>query len=237
MSGVVARYWKPGEDFLQNTFHFPSFKNLPHENGLEYGYWMPDHLGVYNPSCIWFFMAEITNDETSQIHALRNRILVRDRDGGGCPVLFYPDPEDLEDFDFKTLKKGSTILVTNGQKHDFMDLSVGLRIEDLDKVSVVPCCMSDLLQLSSVHHTKDAKCWSCGVQDISITASGSNSSGADGKALKKCSACKMVRYCSKDCQKKDWIDIHKRTCKAVPIFQKLTLIDFMKCDDRAFLRL
>ena len=30
--------------------------------------------------------------------------------------------------------------------------------------------------------------------------------------LKKCSACKTVRYCSKECQKKAW-KIHKRTCK------------------------
>lgn len=30
--------------------------------------------------------------------------------------------------------------------------------------------------------------------------------------LKKCSACKTVRYCSKECQKKAW-RTHKPTCK------------------------
>lgn len=58
--------WKQGEDFLQNTFHFPSFRDLPHENDIEEGYWKCDHSGVYVPACTWFFMAEITNDECSQ---------------------------------------------------------------------------------------------------------------------------------------------------------------------------
>ena len=240
LSRVATRYWKPGEDFLQNSFHFPSFKNLPHENSLEYGYWERDNLGRHTPACIWFFMAEIVNAEASQSSFLRNRVDVRDRDGGECPIFFYP--KDLGDFDFKTLKKGSTILVTNGQKHNFLDLSVGLRIEYLDCASVMPCSMSDLLQLSNVYHTKKGtRCWSCSTLSTSASVSSSDGDRASavgsGNKLKKCAACKMAVYCSRSCQIKDWKEGHKRTCKAMPLFHKLTLIDFLKYDDGAFLRL
>ncbi|GJE84500.1 zinc finger MYND domain-containing protein [Phanerochaete sordida] len=35
-----------------------------------------------------------------------------------------------------------------------------------------------------------------------------------GKELKRCGACKLVRYCSAACQKEDW-GRHKATCKAI----------------------
>jgi hypothetical protein len=35
----------------------------------------------------------------------------------------------------------------------------------------------------------------------------------DANALKKCSSCKTVRYCTAECQKKDWNAIHKKECK------------------------
>lgn len=38
--------------------------------------------------------------------------------------------------------------------------------------------------------------------------------------LKTCSGCKLVKYCSKNCQTKSWKDIHKRECKV-----------FRKCKD------
>ena len=243
-SGVTSRYWKPGEDFLQNTFHFPSFRDLPDENEIEDGYWEPDRYGVYQPACVWFFMGEIIYDETAQIPFLRNRVFVRDRDGGECPISFYPEDGF---FDFKTLKKGSTVLVTNGQRHNFLDLTVGLRVGYLDNVAVVPCSMSDLLKLSNVYHTKtNTRCWSCSEKDISASASASSSASVSSSSgegatagsteLKKCAACRMATYCSKDCQKKDWKEGHKKTCKAVPLFKKLTQIDYMKVDDRSFLR-
>lgn len=224
--------WKPGQDFLQNTFHFPSFTRLPHENEVEDGYWKPDHYGVFRPACTWFFMAEITFDETSQIPFLRNRVGVRDRAGmENIPIYFYPEGGF---FDFKTLKKGNTIFVTDGQKHHFLDLTIGLRIEQLDTVAVAPCSMSNLLLLSKLYHEKkDTKCWCCGEEEDTTASPPVASSAADSETLKKCGACKMARYCSKVCQKKHWKEIHKVTCKAVPIFRKLTTINYTKSDQRA----
>jgi hypothetical protein len=231
--------WKYGEDFLQNTFHFPAFSDLPEEYDLEDGYWKEDHNGVFKPSCTWFFMAEITDDGTAQISFLRNKIDVRDRAGQEYLVAFYPEDGYL---DFKTLKKGSTILVTSAQKHDFMDGSSGLRIEHLDSVSVIPCNMSDLMILSKLYHeNKYTKCWCCGMEETVLRRDTSlietSSAVVSVEELKKCAACRMARYCSRDCQKKDWKEWHKRTCKAVPIFQKLASINYRKYDERAYLSL
>ena len=63
-------------------------------------------------------MADITNDELSQIPFYRNKISRAGRKN--INISFYPEDGD---FDFTTLKKGHTILVTNAQKHDFLDFS------------------------------------------------------------------------------------------------------------------
>jgi hypothetical protein len=39
-----------------------------------------------------------------------------------------------------------------------------------------------------------------------------NTCGATPPALSKCAACGAVKYCSKECQKKDWKQ-HKKVCK------------------------
>ena len=233
--------WKQGEDFLQNTFHFPSFKDLPHENDLDEGYWKCDLSGVYVPACTWFFMAEITDDKYSQIPFYRNQIVVTDRAGQrDIPIYFYPEGGS---FDFKLLKKGSTILVVNGQKHNFLDLSIGLRIEDLDTVSVAPCHVEDLFTLSKTYHANgDTKCWSCGKEGQKTKSSGAlgsdgatSSCSSQAEELKKCGACRVAHYCSKECQGKHWKEGHKRSCKAMPIFTKLTKINYSKYDSTAFL--
>ena len=232
------KMWKAGEDFLQNTFHFPPFRYLPHENGTEEGYWRKSFSGILNPGCTWFFMAEITNDRESQIPILRNRVDVRDRAGQqSIPIFFYPEDGV---FDFKTLKNGRTILVTNGQKHNFLDGSIGLRIEHLDMVSVVRCSMIELQQLSKVYHERNnAKCWWCDASPSTTTSVEYpvSSAAIATEGLKKCSACKLARYCSKDCQEKHWKREHKRSCKAVPLFQKLVAIDYTKYDNSSLLRL
>ena len=115
-------------------------------------------------------------------------------------------------------------------------------IEQLDSVSVAPCNISNLLLLSNLYHEKkDRKCWWCNKEDTSVAAEASAAAEASPVAghgeLKKCAACKMARYCSKDCQAKHWKEWHKRTCKAVPIFRMLTDINYAKYDeDKAFLR-
>lgn len=46
-----------------------------------------------------------------------------------------------------------------------------------------------------------SSCEKCGIED-----------GAEGQALEVCGGCRRVLYCSKECQKADWIE-HKAACK------------------------
>eukprot|EP01083_Nonionella_stella_P038553 104872_1 len=46
-------------------------------------------------------------------------------------------------------------------------------------------------------------CWSCNALDLN----------KDSKRLQKCSQCKLVVYCNRKCQRKDWKQFHKYHCK------------------------
>ena len=231
-------YWKTGEDFLQNTFHFPTFEDLPREGAFAKGYWKKSKKKGVSPACTWFFMGEITNDDVSQVGFLRNRVLVSDREGRDrIPIAFYPKSGFM---DYKLLKNFNTIFVASAEQHHFLDGSVGLRVENLSTVSIAPCMMDEMLVLSEIYHDrKDTYCWWCGSSNVSCQlgrncpSCGSSDRGEEG--LKKCSACKVARYCSRECQLNDWKECHKWSCKAMPIFTKLNKIDYTKFDTTALL--
>ena len=65
----------------------------------------------------------------------------------------------------------------------------------------LPCrCMKDRKPLSGPIGRKIKRCDACRIFKLNT-------------ALKDCSACKMVCYCSKECQISDWKDNHKHHCK------------------------
>ena len=208
-------------DTFQSEDYFPAFQDLGYENDLNPKYWQQTPFG-YDYAYTWCFVAEITDDEVSQISGpmFRNRVYVRDRKGQGhIPIFFYPEGGK---FDFRTLKRGHTICVIQAQQHLFADMTIGLRIEYLHTVKVIPCGLNDLFALSK-HYSQNANsCWGCGK-----TPSDEESS------LKKCAACQLACYCDKQCQTKDWKERHRVWCKAVPEFLKMTKIDYSKYDDSA----
>ena len=67
------------------------------------------------------------------------------------------------------------------EQHYFLDMTVGLRIESLNTIKVIPCGLSDLLALSKSYSQHSDSCWRCLKQD------------REG-SLKKCVACKVARY-------------------------------------------
>ena len=76
------------------------------------------------------------------------------------------------------------------EQHHFLDLTVGLRIEGLDTIKVIPCSLDELFAI-----TPNA-CWACKKEDRRVAA--------DGVSRKKCAACHAAQYCCKECQVKDW---------------------------------
>lgn len=216
------------KDILKSRHYFPSFQDLGDENDLDDQYWKENYYtGVWVQACTWCFLGEITDDESSQIPFLRNRVLVRDRMGReNIPIFFYPERGI---FDFKTLKKGHTICVMLAERHYFLDGSIGLRIESLDTVKVIPCALSDLFAMSTFYSQcqENAACWACEKKSTDSSAA------ASAVNLKKCAACHIAQYCCKECQVKDWKERHRRWCKALPEFLKMTNIDYSKYDEHA----
>lgn len=45
----------------------------------------------------------------------------------------------------------------------------------------------------------------------------------EGSILFKCSKCKVASYCSKDCQRQDWVDFHWAACEMMATSQMSTV--------------
>ncbi len=211
-----------GVDIFANEFYFPAFHDLGHEHDINLDRWYERSPGCLSRACTWCFLGEITNDECSQIPGamFRNRVFVKDRSGREIRILFYPETGH---FDFTTLRNGHTICVMLAEQHYFMDMTVGLRIEALDLVKVIPCSLNDLLELSSTYSKccDPSVCWHCGRRS--------------DHELKKCAACRVARYCDRECQTGDWKSRHRRWCKAMPEFIKMARIDYSQFDSEALI--
>ena len=209
------------KDILKDRHYFPPFDELCNENDLDFSYWKEDEdRDIWVQACTWCFLAEITNDETSQIPFMRNRVWVRDRQGrDNIPISFYPE-RGL--FDFKTLKKGYTVCVMLAEQHHFLDMTTGLRIENLDTIKVIPCGLDELFAISRSYSQCQNSCWTCNKEAVPEVVS-----------LKKCSRCHAAQYCCKECQVKDWKERHHRWCKALPEFLRMAKIDYSTYDEHA----
>ena len=206
-------------DVLSGKLVAPSFDDLPIDNDLDLRYYTNNYRGTYSVSRTWVFLGEITNNDFALFPFLRNRVLVRDRQGrANIPVYFYPEAGR---FDYGTLKTGHTVAVLFAEQHFFMDGSIGLRLEELNHVKVIPCGLNDLLELSKHYSLSEGKCWGC---------------GQEGKSLKKCGACKTGFYCNEKCQRQDWTKRHKKWCKAMPDFLFLSSLDYSIVNSKAVWR-
>ena len=205
------------EGLLQDHLNFPSFKELPRSREGDERYFGQDPRdGRWKPCRTWCFLAEIQDDKMSQTTtSFQNaQVLVRDKDGQSNIRVFFP--RTFGQFDLTTLKNGSTILVLYPESHTFMDGTSGVRIEKTDHVKVLECKLDDLLAMSLQYEKVKDKivCWCCGKPGISADA------------VKKCSRCRVAKYCDKQCQTKDWKARHKAWCGTIPDFIKLSKFKF-----------
>jgi hypothetical protein len=169
----------PPSPNLRNTITFPSFANLPAEDGINSLYYAPNlQTGIYRPTRHWAFLAEIV-DFTMFI---RLRIDVKDNSGRVLPVWTHTD--DRGKGLAQQCQQGSTLVVTYAEKHYFMDGTAGIKLEEGSSFRVLPHSMADLLAANDAVFEEDRKekCSSCGTK------------GGD-KGLKRCSRCKVTFYC------------------------------------------
>jgi hypothetical protein len=117
---------------LRNDKLFPSFDNCPDENDIDLDYYNQGNDGVFYPSRHWCLVGEIT--EVSFF--IRPRLILKDKAGAEIILSFYLDNEEAMTLDHDRLKQGHTVAVMYPQRHCFLDMSVGLRIEVANTVEV-----------------------------------------------------------------------------------------------------
>ena len=172
--------------------------------------------GNYVRSRTWCFVGEILQD----ISLWRRSLLIKDRAGYKIPIHFYPETGS---FDYTTLKEGRTVAILLAETHRFLDLSIGIRLENLDTIKVVKCNLDDLFEMSKCYAKRGEKqCWNEECEEEKYHA----------ESLMKCSSCKLAFYCDKKCQSVDWKERHCRWCKALPMFMKMASLDYTKVYSR-----
>ena len=189
---------------LTNRTLFPAFDALPDSRLLNENWYTRDGE-LRCPKAHWTFVGEIVR----VMHLTRFGLLVNDRDGKTVLVWLYPD--NHVKVDYSQFQVGFTVFIRYAERHHFMDGQIGIRIDDPEYVKVISISLSSALVFDQARADKPLVDEAHGVG--CVTCHGS-------PAPKRCAACKVVDYCSKDCQRQDWPN-HKVKCR---IWQEMTEI-------------
>ncbi|KAI9163965.1 SET domain-containing protein [Paramyrothecium foliicola] len=198
---------------LRDESMFPSFESLPWENDLDLDYYNTHDGITYSPTKHWCLLAEIVDIE----EFIRLRLLVRDKAGHEVIVAFYTDGRGTELRSQSPLKRGHTIAILYPQQHGFLDMTIGIRVEDSIMTRVFPMSLTDMFQLSDK------------VQQYTTTAAEESKCQACGKklpSLKRCARCLVFGYCDKSCQTRGWKEKgHNKECKLLADLDMKTLLE------------
>ncbi|KAF5627838.1 mynd finger and set [Fusarium sp. NRRL 25303] len=185
---------------LQDKKHFPGFEDLAWDNNLDTQYYRERDNGFWEPRKHWVFIGEIVEVDI----LFRVRLTVKDRDGLEIPIAIYTESRGVE-LGPSNLQVGNTIIIFYAVKHLFMDMTIGIRHEDLQYLKIFPISFDNMMQLSDK------------IQTHAILAEGMRTChGCNNKAAKlmKCAKCGFFWYCGQKCQLRGWKENgHKEDCK------------------------
>lgn len=186
---------------LRNSVNFPAFSGLPYEHDVDSTYY---NEGPYRsaPRQHWCFLGEIVGS----YGLCRVLLRVKDKDGQVVTIGLYTD--DRGQALAPQIKEGHTVAVLYGEQHSFLDMTVGIRVEEASVIRIIPCSLDQLLKASdevAARNSQPKCCGSCGKEENT----------SDNTHLRLCARCKQASYCGEVCQKKAWVDGHKVDCKAL----------------------
>lgn len=120
---------------LQDKKHFPGFEDLAWDNNLDIQYYRQRDNGYWEPRKHWVFIGEIVEVDI----LFRVRLTVKDRDGLEIPIAIHTEARGVE-VGASNLQVGRTVVIFYAVKHLFMDMTIGIRHEDLQYLKV--CILS-----------------------------------------------------------------------------------------------
>jgi hypothetical protein len=174
---------RTSESLLRNNVTFPAFSDLPHENDVDPTYY-DEGPYKFSPRRHWCFLGEIVDS----YGLFRVLLRVKDKDGQVVTIGLYTD--DRGRALAPHIKEGHTVVVLYGEQHSFLDMTVGIRVEEASIIRIIPCSLEQLLKASDDVAVRNFNgqsrcCGSCGKEE--------NTSG--NTRLRLCTRCKHTSYC------------------------------------------
>ena len=215
--GRPSSKYCPNINKLDNHIDCPSFLDVCHENEPDAPYYRFTDVLVL-PARYWCMMGEI--EEVNLF--IRPRIVIRTRFNETFPIAFYLDRDQHPTtFSFHDAVVGHVMVILYPAKHDFLDMTTGIRQEDPDTVVIFKCSMQELIKIFASMMMNPPVCFQC-------QATQKNSSTPESLSLKQCSKCRIALYCSQSCQVQHWKSNHKNLCSSMKYLQKLRQLDFTR---------
>jgi len=221
----------PNINKLDNHVDCPSFDALCHEDEPCEPYWR-FMRGSIKQVRRWCLMGEIEKVN----YFIRPHFLIRTRFNEKVTISFYLEENDTpRTFSFDDALIGHTILIMYPEKHDFADMTTGIRQEDGDLVVIFKCSMETLIKTFG-SMIGSPVCFHCEARPSSTTYDLSlekkenfdecSQPTSANISLKKCLRCGIALYCNKLCQTQHWKDSHKKLCSSMKYLQLLRELDF-----------
>ncbi|KAG2141902.1 hypothetical protein DEU56DRAFT_270264, partial [Suillus clintonianus] len=170
------------KSLLRNSIHFPTFSDLPDENEVPSTYYEEGPPSTFSPIQHWCFLGEIV----ASIGLTRVLLRVKDKDGQVITIGLHTDDRGRPLV--PQIKEGHTVAVLYGQQHGFLDMSVGIRVEEDGLLKIIPCSLDQLLKASDVVALRKDQSGCCGY-------CGKEENTSDSTPLLLCSRCKQASYC------------------------------------------
>ncbi|ORY68929.1 uncharacterized protein BCR38DRAFT_406807 [Pseudomassariella vexata] len=183
---------------LHDPSVFPSFYSLPEalETSASASPNLDDHVAAANKG--WYMVAQVKENMT----ITKPTLIVTDRTGMDFAVIFEDTSMNLKGMG---LKKGMTIVVPRGLRTVTGEgRKAIMRVERGagGGVKAIPGSLELVMAVGEgmADESFGTKCWGC---------------KEEKEALKKCTGCDTVVYCSKECQVRSWEAGHKKGCRVV----------------------
>ena len=194
----------PGKKWKEHLA-YPTFDILSDYNEPSMDFYTGWDSGCLTPSRNWCYMADIIMDG---VH-IRPSAIVMDSAGEEHLVCFYLDDAKSGDTIAEAMKPGYTLALLFAERKTFMDLQEGIRVEDTTSAKVFKAPLEEVMaEIKRMRQPKSC-CFGCGSHTNPETP------------LKRCAACHIANYCSRECQLKHWKSGHKGLCPDMSILRSL----------------
>ena len=198
--------------------HWPAeLDDLP-DYDSPWGIYYKLRHSVLAPTMHWCFLTEVIEVQLF----FRPNVLVRTASGKKLMVHFYHENnEKPTTFQWTQLVPGSTLAILYAQSKCMLDLTEGIRQEDLDSVFVFKAPLSQVTEAIQ-WCTKSTK------SSSTVTSECSTNACNIMDRLKTCARCNYAKYCSKEHQISDW-KRHKMICSDMK-----TIVRLVDCISKRF---